>query len=288
MTRIIYFSFIAFLLSGCITVDLPIPVEGEIPTLVGNSITAQKDPSIVFSALPTYIIVNDALITNNPEDVDYLFSGSSLYSLYSTFYADLGNQERALELAERSYMYASSALCLVDAILCTSINERDFISFSESLGSAHVDSLDSIWLFTLSWSNLIRTQGATWESIAFLPWLQMLLETVIVIDPYYQNGSPYEILAITQSLIPPSLGGKLDQANENFNFAFEYSNGENLGARVSYAEYYARAIFDQELHDQVLTEVIESNIESKAFNLFNTKAKERALYLLEGSDEYFN
>ncbi len=49
-----------------------------------------------------------------------------------------------------------------------------------------------------------------------------------------------------------------------------------------------RAIFDQELHDQVLTEVIESNIESKAFNLFNTKAKERALYLLEGSDEYFN
>ena len=74
MTRIIYFSFIAFLLSGCITVDLPIPVDGEIPTLVGNSITAQKDPSIVFSALPTYIIVNDALIANNPENIDYLFS----------------------------------------------------------------------------------------------------------------------------------------------------------------------------------------------------------------------
>ncbi len=46
-------------------------------------------------------------------------------------------------------------------------------------------------------------------------------------------------------------------------------------------------MFDQELHDRLLTEVIEAPVDVPGRTLFNVLAQQDAAVLLESSQEYF-
>ena len=58
-------------------------------------------------------------------------------------------------------------------------------------------------------------------------------------------------------------------------------------ASVMYAEYYARILFNRELHDQLLKQVLSENPEQDGLTLANTIAQQRAKQLLESAEEYF-
>ena len=58
-------------------------------------------------------------------------------------------------------------------------------------------------------------------------------------------------------------------------------------AKVLYAERYARLLFDRELHDRLLVEVLAADAHSPGLTLSNTLAQEQARLLLESGDEYF-
>ena len=53
------------------------------------------------------------------------------------------------------------------------------------------------------------------------------------------------------------------------------------------AKHYARAVFNQELHDSLLTSVQESDAEYKGYTLINSLAKVEAELLLAESEEFF-
>ena len=54
-----------------------------------------------------------------------------------------------------------------------------------------------------------------------------------------------------------------------------------------YAEQYARLMFDRDLHDRLLNEVLEAPALADGLTLMNTVAKEQAQQLLESADDYF-
>ena len=58
-------------------------------------------------------------------------------------------------------------------------------------------------------------------------------------------------------------------------------------AKVLYAEKYARLVFNQELHDQLLQDVIQSDPYFENFTLMNVLAQDKAQELLASSTEYF-
>ena len=58
-------------------------------------------------------------------------------------------------------------------------------------------------------------------------------------------------------------------------------------AKVLYAEKYARMLFDQKLHDELLQQVIDADIGSSDQLLVNTLAKQKAAELLLDGDDYF-
>ena len=57
--------------------------------------------------------------------------------------------------------------------------------------------------------------------------------------------------------------------------------------KVLFAEQHARGVFDRELHDKLLGEVIGTNPAARGLTLVNTLAQERARELLETADAYF-
>jgi hypothetical protein len=58
-------------------------------------------------------------------------------------------------------------------------------------------------------------------------------------------------------------------------------------AKTLYAQYYARLVFDQELHDRLLNEVIGAPPEAPKLTLTNVLAQERAKALLASGKDYF-
>jgi hypothetical protein len=58
-------------------------------------------------------------------------------------------------------------------------------------------------------------------------------------------------------------------------------------AKVLYAQQYARLLFEQELHDRLLTEVLQANAKAEGLTLMNQFAKQQAEILLAESAEYF-
>ena len=58
---------------------------------------------------------------------------------------------------------------------------------------------------------------------------------------------------------PASLGGKPEEGKANFEKALALSQGRNQMVRVLYAQFYARLVFDQQLHDKLLNEVLAAD-----------------------------
>ena len=65
------------------------------------------------------------------------------------------------------------------------------------------------------------------------------------------------------------------------------SGGRDLSIKVEDARRYARLVFDQELHDRLLMDVLNAPVEAPGKTLFNVLAKQEAETLLASSKEYF-
>ena len=73
----------------------------------------------------------------------------------------------------------------------------------------------------------------------------------------------------------------------HFQKAIELSGGRDLSIKVDFARYYARTLYDRELHDRLLEEVLAADPTQPGLTLFNTLAQDDAKELLAGADDYF-
>ena len=89
------------------------------------------------------------------------------------------------------------------------------------------------------------------------------------------------------SVRPEAVGGKPELGRTYFEKAVELSGGKNLYAKTLEAEFYARLVFNQELHDKLLNEVLAADPNAPGFTLINTLARQRAKKLLDSGKDYF-
>ena len=107
------------------------------------------------------------------------------------------------------------------------------------------------------------------------PRIEALMTRVVVLDETYQNGAAQLYLGGLATVLPPALGGRPEVGKMHFDKAVALSGGRNLMAKVLYARNYARGVFDRELHDRLLGEVLAAdpavrttNSESNAVDVF--------------------
>jgi len=264
--------------NGCAVLS----IEDTLPRAVLN----QTDPAIARDGMPSFLIVMDALVSTDPDDVGYLLTSAKLYSTYATAFVG-HNAERRRKLADRAYDYAHRALCEESQPLCRAV-DQPFDQFDAAL-TRRVDAIDIdiLYGFVSAWATWLQANADDWQAIAQLPKIKRGFETVLAKNARHDGGNVHLALAVLESQIPPSLGGKPSVAREHFERAITVANERNLYAKVLYAEHYARLIFDQILHDRLLNEVINANPVAQNLTLSNTLAQERAYYLLAESVDFF-
>ena len=242
------------------------------------------DPETIKKAVPAYLLLISSLIRDDPEDIDLLESAAQLYGAYASGFTD--SDESKIALANRAFDYASRAMCLRDANFCD-VQSISYFEFKQKLALIEKPQTESLFIFISSWSGVIEANSSDWNAVAELPKVKAGIQCLLETDETVNNGDAHLYMGVMESLLPPALGGKPELAKKHFDRAIEISNGENLMAKVLYAEKYARMLFDRELHDKLLQQVVDADIGPKHQILRNTLAKQRAAELLADADDYF-
>lgn len=250
---------------------------------LSSAILDQDDPELVQSGVPAYLLLIDGLIAQSPESEPLLSAGAQLFALYASRFA---TPERAVTLAGKARRYGERAICVAHEPACRwrGISYDELVTELERVGPKQLDALFS---YAVSWLSQLDATSEDWTAVAELPWVEAVLERCLAIDETFQNGAIHGYLGILNSLRPPALGGRPEVAQAHFERAIELSEGRDLGLKVEYARRYARLMFDQELHDRLLTEVVNSPVDAPRLTLFNVLAKQEAETLLATSKEYF-
>jgi hypothetical protein len=277
---VIIFSLLT--MSGC--GQLISNAKQEFAEDLSATMLEQNDPETVKQAVPAYLILVSSMIKGDPDNVELLISGSKLYGAYaSVFVEDRGRQKR---LSTVSFDYAHHAFCVYKQAACN-IRELSYYEFEQSLKQFNKEDVQVLFALGSAWAGWLQANSADWNAVAELPRIEAIIQRVLELDPAVNNGDAYLYMAVMQSFLPPAMGGKPELAKENFEQAIKVSKGTNLMAKLLYAEKYARLMFDKELHDKLLQEVIDSRIENDEMTLINSIAQHKAKRLLAESDEYF-
>jgi hypothetical protein len=249
-----------------------------------NAILDSDDPGTVRDGVPAYLLLIDGTIGGDPQNAGALLAGAKLYGAYAGGFVE--DPSRAQRLAEHAYGYARRGLCLREKDLCSAL-DAPYDAFAAALDKVNAKNVDALYGFGSAWAGRIQVNSGDWNAIADLPKLQALLLKSASIDPRFDSGGAYLYLGVINSIRPASLGGKPEEGKAYFDKALELSGGKNQMVRVLYAQFYARLVFDQALHDRLLKEVLAADPVAPRLTLINTLAKERAKALLESGKDYF-
>ena len=270
----------ALLLGGCAS------IANKASQRLADNLTAgileQDDIGIARDGIPSWLLLVDGLIQGDPHNSGLLLAGSKLYGAYAGGFVD--DPPRAQRLSARSFNYARRATCIAAPALCVQL-DAPFEAFGAEL--AKTGDVAVLYALASAWAGRIQTNSGDWNAIAAIPKVQALLERVVALDPAHADGEPYMMLGVLASLRPASLGGQPEQGKAHFEKALAMSGGRNQMVRVLYAQYYARLVFDQALHDRLLGEVIAADPHAPGLTLVNIIAQDRARALQASGKAYF-
>ena len=258
----------------------------QFATDLGKAVLDNDDPPTVRDGLPAYLLLLDALIDGQPDDrkgVTTLLAAAKLDGAYAgNFTGD--DKARAQRLSKKAYDYARRAACAQDAALCAAM-DKDVDGFVATVNADANTEL--LYGLGAAWAGFLQSHTDDWGAIADLPKVMALFERVVVLDPNHDGGQAWTYLGVLNSVRPPAVGGKPDIGRADFEKAIAISGGRNLYAKTLEAEFYARLVFDQKLHDQLLNDVLAADPSAPGMTLMNLLAQDRAKKLLSSGKDYF-
>jgi len=159
--------------------------------------------------------------------------------------------------------------------------------FAESLASLLPADVPFLYGFASAWAGWVQSNRDNWDALATIARVEAAMNRSVELDESYDEGGAHLYLGVIATRLPAHLGGRQEEGRAHFERAIELSGGRNLLAKVLFARHYARQVFDRELHDRLLREVLAAEPETPGFTLMNLFAQREAVALLAGSEEYF-
>jgi hypothetical protein len=251
---------------------------------LSSAILNQDDPETVKAGAPAYLLLLDSLIEGSPHDATILIAGAKLYSVYDAVFVE--DAERAKRLSTKARNYARRAMCLKQDALCA-VDQGPFTKMLPVLNDRRYEHLPALYTSALAWALWIQHHSDNWAAVADLPKIEAMLNRVVELQDDFEHGQAHLYLGLLHSQRPPALGGKPELAKRHFEKALHYSQGKDLIVKVEYARHYGRMMFEQELHDRLLNEVLNAEVVVPGYTLSNVLAQRQARELLRSSADYF-
>ena len=268
---------LGILLAGC-------SIKSDLMTHLSDTIVNNNDLKMVESGAPAYLLMVDSLISQDPDSEEMLATASRLYSAYADVF--VSDPDRSKKMADKALDYAQRSMCLTLDEACN-LKKMSYDGFKAVLTQVEVDDLPALYTLGTSWSGWIMAHRDDFNALADMARIEDIMNRVVELDETYEDGSAYLYLGALSTLLPPALGGKPEQGRAYFEKALVLSQGKNFMVKVMYAQLYAKIVFDRDLHDRLLREVVQADPQVPGYVLVNTYAQERAQKMLDAADDYF-
>jgi len=293
LNKLIYLILIIQLLTGCsISFD-------SFSKSLSQSVRSSNDPETITQALPSYLILLDGLIEDNPDDEVLLNTSSKLLIAYVGLLEarlesnpDISETERELieqqqkKLSDKALDRSAIAMCLHKQELCN-LRNSSYVEFETKLKIASIEDIEYLYGLGSAWISWLQINAEDWNAIAQMPQIKLIMETVINIDENYEYAGGHMYLGVINSLLPVTMGGQPEKGKQHFENAIRLTEGKNLMAKVLYAQYYSRITYNEKLHTELIEDVLNSTEIQLSINLMNTLAKQKAEALKQSAVEFF-
>ena len=257
---------------------------GDLADNLSAAILNQDDPELVRESLPAYLLLLDSLASSPDATPAVLGAAARLYSAYAVVFVT--DPDRAATLASRAGVYGLRATCVATAATCD-IETVPFADLGDRLEKVTPAQSGALFSFAVGSLAYVRTHSEDWEAIAGLPRIEAVLTRLLVIGAPDEAGTVNAYLGILNTLRPPALGGQPEQGRAYFEKAIELTGGRDLSVLVEYARGYARIVYDRELYDSLLNQVLAADPRQEGYTLLNTLAQKQATELLAAANDYF-
>lgn len=249
---------------------------------IGN-LQQQTDIELVCEGAPAYLLMLDSMLVSSPDNRDLLITTTQSYSAYATALAECGGSDtRITAIAEKANNYGQSLL----RPLLPSGSGTDMVTFERRLAQLGKDDVPPVFWGASGWLTWVLQQKGSPASIADMVFIEKIMARLLELDESYQGGSIHLFFGAYYAAKPEMFGGRPDLSTHHFEKALAISGRKFLLTHVTYAEKLARMTMDKDLHDSLLSEVLDFPLESAPeFGLSNRIAKNRAQKLLE--ENYF-
>jgi TRAP transporter T-component len=251
---------------------------------LSHAIANNDDPETVREGAAAYLLMLDGMIYSDSDNEALLTKAAALYSTYSAAFVE--DPERSRKLSTRALGYAERAVCVRYPDDC-GLRQAPFETFAARIQRMAPADVPVFYTLGAAWAGWIQAHKDDLEAVAELSRVEAIMQRIVDLDETYQQGSAHLYMGTFAVLVPPALGGKPEVARDHFERAILLSKCENLMAKVVYAQQYARMVFDRELHDRLLTEVLAADPHVPELVLQNTLAQDRARVLMDSADDYF-
>lgn len=259
-------------------------VTGSFAEDLSTAILDNPDVAMVRDGAPAYLILIDGLLAQSPDSVELLSQAAMLNSAYAA--AFVSEPERSIALNDKALALAERAVCIGIRDGCQ-LRKRDFSDYEAWVARLRVSQVPLVYRLGTTWAGWIQAHSEDFGAIAELGRVKALMAQVVELDEGYDYGGAHLYMGVFETLLPPSLGGKPEVGRAHFERAIALSGGQHMLTKVMFAEQYARLVFDRELHDRLLNEVIETDPVVPGLTLMNVVALQQARELLESADDYF-
>jgi hypothetical protein len=281
-TRISIIPIILLLLGACASVMQS--ATNDMAANLNAAIMNQDDPETVRDGAPAYLLMLDSFIEGSPDNASMLAAAAELYAAYGVIFVE--DPQRADRLTRRALSYGQQSLCASNQSAC-GIQDLKFDDFETVIKKLQKKDAASLFTFSLTQIAYIKVHSSDWSAMAKLPYVESALKQVQELDPHYQQIQVEHFLAVLNTIRPPALGGNFEAGKAHYERALTLSHGKDLSINVDYARYYARTLYDRELHDHLLNQVMSAEPKQDGYTLFNTLAQREAQELLDTADDYF-
>ncbi|MFQ5635206.1 MAG: TRAP transporter TatT component family protein [Gammaproteobacteria bacterium] len=248
------------------------------------SILDQEDPELVREAVPAFLLLLDSMVRSSPDNPATLGAAAELYAAYGIAFND--DPQRAKLLTYRARDYGRRALCADHRDAC-GIEALNFADYERAIGSVGADAAGSLYSYAVGSLAYIRAHSADYIALADLPKVETALKHLLDLDADGNTASVNMYLGILNTLRPPALGGHPEQGRAYFEAALSLAGDRDLSIKVEYARGYARLLYERELHDRLLNEVLAAEVRQSGYTLMNSLAQRQARELLASADDYF-
>ena len=278
----IYIILCTTLLCGCSSFISSATVD--MTESLSYAILNNNDPATVEAGGPAYLLMIDSMLYRNPDNESLLRSAADIYTAYTDVFVE--DKVRAKKLTHKALDYALRAICVRRSDACT-LRQIKFQEFETVISKLNVKDVPDLFTLGSAWSAWIQAHREDWNAVAEISRVQAIMERVVELDECYHDGAAHLYLGVLATFLPPALGGKPQVGRQHFERVLDISNNKNLMVKVLYARHYARLMFDRELHDRLLNEVIEAQPDIPGYALSNALAQQKARELLNSAKDYF-